>query len=105
MPNWAIYLFIGAELFCFIAGMAIGYFWRAIIIRLDMLILRVEGFKSVELPESAVIETTPNLIRERQHTATPADEEDSQIVTDKSPRQVKADKDRKLSEELDKLGR
>lgn len=50
---------------------------------------------------SAVVETTPNLLRERDRQGQ-LDTEESQIVTVKSPAQVRADKDRQLQKDIDR---
>lgn len=57
--------------------------------------------EDAEEDESAVVETSPNLIRERERQGE-LDTEDSQIVTVKSPAQVRADKDRQLQKDIDR---
>lgn len=57
--------------------------------------------EDAEEDESAVVETSPNLIRERERQGE-LDTEESQIVTVKSPAQVRADKDRQLQKDIDR---
>jgi hypothetical protein len=60
--------------------------------------------KKEERDESAIIETTPQIIREKTRKGQELDE-DSAIVTTKSPQEIRKAKDTQLQRELDKLGR
>jgi len=57
--------------------------------------------EDAEEEQSAVVESSPNLIRERDRQGE-LDTEESQIVTVKSPAQVRADKDRQLQKDIDR---
>lgn len=104
------FLGVFACIAAFSVGMAIGYYHRELERKLEELRLQVSNVNAkLEEPEeetSAVIETTPQLIREKERKGEPvAGDDESAIVQIKTPRQVKADKDRELQKELDKLGR
>lgn len=99
-------LWITVLLSLLVVGMAIwfGYFLRSLSNQIKSILRMIETSNENDTIDSAVVDTTPNLIREKERKGE-LDTDDSQVVTIKSPAQVRADKDRKLNEELDKLGR
>lgn len=84
-------------------GFLLGYYFRTIRSALQKLQTDYEERRAEEAGVQQVITTTPQLIREKQQPATSDQEEESQIITVKSPRQLRADRDRHLEEDLDKL--
>lgn len=86
-------------------GLIVGYSFRDLKDRVQQLHEDNEARKAEEEDDTpAVINTTPQSI-ERKARAGKLDDEDSAIVTVKSPKQIQEDQDRKLQEDLDKLGR
>lgn len=61
-----------------------------------------EWHRDAEDTSSAVVDTTPNLLREKERRGE-LETDESQIVTVKSPRQLKADKDRQLERDIDRV--
>lgn len=86
----------------FCLGYVVGAQLRLIRRTLETIQFWIKEREAEDAEESAVIETTPNLLREKERQGT-LDTEESQIVTIKSPRQVKADKDAQLEREIDRV--
>lgn len=85
------------------SGFALGWWHRLI---WDKLVEFNNRFKELEDDEDipAVITTTPQLIdRKRRAGKASEDDEESAIVTIKSPRQLKAEEELKLKAELDEI--
>jgi hypothetical protein len=84
----------------FFAGMN----YRNIISSIDKLNNDLTNHKKEEehQDESAIVETTPQFVREKVRTGQVSDE-DSAIITVKSPKEVRQAKDAKLQKDLDKI--
>jgi hypothetical protein len=95
----------------FIASAAVGYYLGLHYKRVNEWLQRVDKdinrWKSQEEEannESAIVETTPQIIREKVRKGEEPNEE-SAIVTTKSPQEVRKAKNLKLQKELDNYGR
>ena len=91
------------SLLLLILGFVSGYYYKDLYNRLYALLNRIHEIEEENKPESAIVETTPQLIRQKVRRGD-IDDGESAVVTVKSPRQLRADKDRQLKEELDRLG-
>lgn len=88
-----------------LCGLIVGYSFRDLKDRVQWLHEDNEARKAEEADDTpGVITTTPQLL-EKKARAGKLDTEESAIVTVKTPKQIQEEQDRKLEEELDKLGR
>lgn len=87
-----------------VASFCLGLMQQRVKRQINRLTNEVLGFrKELEQDnEPAIIETTPQLIREKVRKGT-AEPDDSAIVTTKTPQEVRRTRDAKLKEELDRV--
>jgi hypothetical protein len=99
-----ILLFTIAPVSTLVLGYVIGNNQHLVRQAIESIQFWIKEREAEDAEGSAVVESPPKLIRERDRQGK-LDTDESQVVTIKSPQQIRADKDRKLNEELDRLGR
>lgn len=97
------WFFVFGLILCFCIGYIIGVQLHMVRRSLESVQfwIKEREAEDAETQGSAVVESSPNLIRERDRQGQ-LDTEESQIVTVKSPAQVRADKDRQLQKDIDR---
>jgi Sec-independent protein translocase protein TatA len=82
-------------------AVALGYFWRDIRTSLSAVRSRLANLEETDLPEPAIIDPkTPQELKEHQYDQ---DDEESAIVVAKKPRDLRREKDQKLTEDLNRI--
>jgi hypothetical protein len=83
-------------------GIWLGYYLKDLKLSISALRSRVKSLEEDEIPYEAIIDAkTPKQVNEDRFD----DDEESSIISAKKPGELAREKDRKLQEELDKLGR
>lgn len=106
---FSILLIVCLSILSFVVLFSIGYYlgvhYRLIYDQLQSIDKDINRWKHQEEEmenESAIIETTPQLVREKVRKGEETSDE-SAIITTKSPQEVRQAKDTKLQQDLDRL--
>lgn len=95
---------IGVSIELVRAGFQLGSTTRNLRERLEELEIDYKERQTDNESVSSVVDVSPRAMNKRQHTIKSLEDEDrSQIVRAKSPQQMRADKDRREREALDKI--